>query len=122
MNEFLFSSSLAAVSRLVSGAAVDRHDGDRQRHTSVINLLGTTRDRGAEEEHRGVGPATAEYGQEGQEEEDYDEEYYYDDDYEHGMSGEYELELPQGKAAASVGFQKIPSRCLCMLERKGIGM
>ncbi|CAN9514832.1 unnamed protein product [Ophioblennius macclurei] len=83
-----------AVSQLVSGAAVDRYESDRQRHTSVINLLDTTADRRAEEENRNVGATTAEYGQE-EEDDDEDEYYYYDDNYEDGLSGDYEMELPR---------------------------
>ncbi|XP_070769698.1 heparin-binding EGF-like growth factor a isoform X2 [Enoplosus armatus] len=77
------------VSRLASGAAVDRYESDRQRHTAVINFLDTTKDRRVEEVS-----TTVEYGQEGEEEE-YDDEYYYEDEYEDGMSGDYEVELPQ---------------------------
>ncbi|XP_070818027.1 heparin-binding EGF-like growth factor a [Chaetodon trifascialis] len=80
------------VSRMASGAAVDRYESDRQRHRAVFKLLDTTKDRGAEEESVSVGATTVEYGQE--EEEDYDDEYY-EDEYEDGMSGDYELELPQ---------------------------
>ncbi|XP_061582193.1 heparin-binding EGF-like growth factor a [Cololabis saira] len=85
--------SALVVPRLASGAAVDRYESDRQRHTSVINLLGTTRNQREEEDHRS-GPTTVEYAHGGQEE-DYDEEYYYDAEYEDGLSGEYELELPR---------------------------
>ncbi|KAM6923706.1 heparin-binding EGF-like growth factor a [Xenentodon cancila] len=81
------------VSRLASGAAVDRYESDRQRHTSVINLLGTTRNQRVEEEHRSGGPTAVEYGHGGQEEE-YDEDYY-DVEYDDGLSGEYELEVPR---------------------------
>ncbi|XP_056239604.1 heparin-binding EGF-like growth factor a [Seriola aureovittata] len=82
------------VSRLASGAAVDRYESDRQRHTAVINFLDTTKDRRAEDESRSVDATTVEYGQEGEEEE-YDDEYYYEDEYEDGMSGDYEMEQPR---------------------------
>ncbi|XP_069027715.1 heparin-binding EGF-like growth factor a [Embiotoca jacksoni] len=81
------------VSRLVSSAAVDRYEGDRQKHTSVITLMDTTVDRRTEGS-RGMGATTVEYGQEGEAEE-YNDEYYYEDEYEDGMSGDYEMELPR---------------------------
>ncbi|KAM9850081.1 heparin-binding EGF-like growth factor a isoform 2-T3 [Aulostomus maculatus] len=79
------------VSRLASGAAVDRYGSDRQRHTAVINFIDTTKDkRTEEEESTGVVKATTvEYGDED------DEDYYYDEDYEDGMSGDYVPELPR---------------------------
>ncbi|XP_042274624.1 heparin-binding EGF-like growth factor a isoform X1 [Thunnus albacares] len=81
------------VSRLASGAAVDRYESDRQRHTAVINFLDTTKDRRTEEESRGgVDVTTVEYDQEGEEE--YDDEYYYYE-YEDGMSGDTEMEMPR---------------------------
>lgn len=85
------------MSRLANGAAVDRYESDRQRHTAVINFLDTTKDRRSEEENRrGVGATTVEYDQRG--EEDYDDEYdYYGDEYEDVMSGDSELEVPRGK-------------------------
>lgn len=80
------------MSRLASGAAVDRYESDR--HRAVFEFLDTTKDRRAEEESRIVGATTTvEYDQEGEEEE-YDNEYY-EDEYEDGMSGDYEVELPQ---------------------------
>ncbi|XP_040904888.1 heparin-binding EGF-like growth factor a [Toxotes jaculatrix] len=82
------------VSRLAGGAAVDRYESDRQQHTAVISFLDTTKDRRAEDESRGMRATTVEYGQQGEEEE-YDDEYYYEDEYEDGMSGDYELELPR---------------------------
>lgn len=85
-------------SRLASGAAVDRYESDRKRHTAVISFVDTTKDRRAEEEGRGA--TTVEYGQEG-EDEVYKDEYYYEDEYEDGLSGDYEMELPRGKALAS---------------------
>lgn len=81
------------VSRLASGAAVDRYESDRQRHTAVINL-DTTKNRRVEEESRSASATTAEYGQEGEEEEY--EDYYYEDEYEDGLSGDY-VELPRSK-------------------------
>ncbi|XP_030595279.1 heparin-binding EGF-like growth factor a isoform X1 [Archocentrus centrarchus] len=84
------------MSRLASGAAVDRYESNRQRHTSVINLLDTTRDRRAEEEEesRSVSATTGDYSKEGEVEE-HDDEYYYDEEYEDGMSGDHEVELPR---------------------------
>ncbi|KAF0039514.1 hypothetical protein F2P81_007749 [Scophthalmus maximus] len=79
-------------SRLASGAAVDRYESDRKRHTAVISFVDTTKDRRAEEEGRGA--TTVEYGQEG-EDEVYKDEYYYEDEYEDGLSGDYEMELPR---------------------------
>ncbi|XP_074504391.1 heparin-binding EGF-like growth factor a isoform X1 [Sebastes fasciatus] len=95
------------VSRPSNGAAVDRYESDRQRHTAVINL-DTTRNRRVEEESRSVGATTAsEYGQ-GGEVEEYDGDYYYEDEYEDGMSGDYE-DLPQ---IAMVSKPKDPSPIL----------
>ncbi len=100
------------VSRLASGAAVDRYESDRQRHTAVINFLDTTKDRMVEEESRSAGATTVESSQEGEgeeeEEEEYDDEYYYVDEYEDGMSGDDELELPQGKGDKFVLFLHFP--------------
>ncbi|XP_054453219.1 heparin-binding EGF-like growth factor a isoform X1 [Anoplopoma fimbria] len=79
------------VSRPASGAAVDRYESDRQRHTAVINLDTTRNRRVEDEESRSVGATTAENGQEGVEEEYGD--YYYEE-YEDGMSGDY-VELPR---------------------------
>lgn len=76
------------MSRPVSGAAVDRSEGDRLRNTAVINLLATTRDRKTEES-MSVGSPTVDYGQE---EDDYEvEDEYYDEEYEDGLSGDYEM-------------------------------
>lgn len=92
------------MSQLASGAAVDRYESDRQRHTAVINFLDTTKDRRTEEESRGVvGATTVEYGQGGEEEYD-DEYYYYEDEYEDGMSGDSEMEVPRGKGIFSNVF------------------
>ncbi|XP_068596484.1 heparin-binding EGF-like growth factor a [Brachionichthys hirsutus] len=88
----LLIHALAAF-RMAGGAAVDRHETDRQRQRAVFKFLDTTKDRRAEEESRSVSVTTEEYGREGEEEE-YDDEYY-EDEYEDGMSGDYELELPQ---------------------------
>lgn len=85
------------MSRVVSGAAVDRYDSDLQRDRAVFKFLDTTRDKRAEEEEesRNVAATTTDYSLEGEEEEgEYDDEYY---DYEDGMSGDYEVELPQGE-------------------------
>uniref|UniRef100_A0A8D3E5Y6 Proheparin-binding EGF-like growth factor n=1 Tax=Scophthalmus maximus TaxID=52904 RepID=A0A8D3E5Y6_SCOMX len=60
---------LFLASRLASGAAVDRYESDRKRHTAVISFVDTTKDRRAEEEGR--------------------------DEYEDGLSGDYEMELPR---------------------------
>ncbi|XP_041653976.1 heparin-binding EGF-like growth factor a isoform X2 [Cheilinus undulatus] len=79
------------VSRLASGAAVDRYESDRQRDITVINFLDTTKDKRIEEESRSA--TTMEKSQE--EEEDYDDEYYYGEEYEDGMSGDYGMDLPQ---------------------------
>lgn len=82
------SLSSAVMSRPVSGAAVDRSEGDRVRNTAVINLLATTRDRKTEES-MSVGSPTVDYGQE---EDDYEvEDEYYDEEYEDGLSGDYEM-------------------------------
>ncbi|KAM9741874.1 heparin-binding EGF-like growth factor a [Menidia menidia] len=81
------------VSRLANGASVDRYEKDR--HTSVINLLDTTRDRRVEEDSGHVADTVSEYDQEDKEEDEYDDEYYSDDEYEDGISGDYELELPR---------------------------
>lgn len=86
------------MSRLASGAAVDRYQSNKQQHTSVISLLDTTRDRRAEEEeNRGVRATTADYSKDGEAKE-YDDDYYYYEEYEDGTSGDYELQLPRGKA------------------------
>ena len=83
------------VSRPACGAAVDRYESDRQRHTSVINLDTTRNNRRVveeEEESRSVSATTtADYGQD----DDYSD-YYYDDEYEDSLSGDYE-EVPRGK-------------------------
>ncbi|KAM7417929.1 hypothetical protein PAMA_017535 [Pampus argenteus] len=83
------------VPQLASGAAVDRYESDRQRHTAVINFMDTTKGRRTDEEIRGnVGATTAEDGREG--EDDYgDDYYYYSDEYEDGMSGYSEIEVPR---------------------------
>uniref|UniRef100_A0A668AA69 Proheparin-binding EGF-like growth factor n=1 Tax=Myripristis murdjan TaxID=586833 RepID=A0A668AA69_9TELE len=79
------------VSRLASGAAVDRYESNRQ-HTAVINLLDTRDDRRTEQDSRGVDSTTVAYD-EGDYEEEYDEDYYDED--EDAMSGDYEVELPR---------------------------
>ncbi|CAI5651701.1 heparin-binding EGF-like growth factor a isoform X2 [Oreochromis niloticus] len=90
----LLLAHVLVMSRLASGAAVDRYDSNKQRHTSVISLLDTTRDRRAEEENRGVRTTTADYSKDGEAEE-YDDDYYYYEEYEDGTSGDYELQLPR---------------------------
>lgn len=90
----LFSSPV--VSRSASGAAVDRYESDRQRHTAVINFLDTTRDRRTEDESRNVVATTLDYGQ-GGEEEDYYEDYYEEDYEDEDLSGDYDIEMPRGK-------------------------
>lgn len=75
------------MSTSVSGAAVDRYEGDR-RNTAVINLLATTQDKKSEES-MSVGTTTVDYNQE--EEEYEDEEEYYDEEYEDGLSGDDEI-------------------------------
>ncbi|XP_040029834.1 heparin-binding EGF-like growth factor a [Gasterosteus aculeatus] len=70
----------SVVSRQASGAAVDRYESDRQRHTAVINL-DTTKNRRVEEES--MAATTAQYGHEGVEED------YYEDEYEDALSGDY---------------------------------
>lgn len=83
---------------MVCGAAVDRHETDRQRHRAVFKFLDTTKDKRAEEEGRSVSATTVEYSQDGKDEEEYDDDYY--EEYEDGMSGDYEMELPRGTADA----------------------
>lgn len=95
---------------MASGAAVDRYESDRQRHRAVFKLLDTTKDKRAEEESGSVGATTVAYGQE-EEEEEYDDEYY-QDEYEDGMSGDYDMDLPQGKAIKFVNFLKFLIRFL----------
>lgn len=84
------------VSRCASGAAVDRYESDRQRHTAVINFLDTSRDRRTEDESRNVVATTLDYGQ-GGEEEDYYEDYYEEDYEDEDLSGDYDIEMPRGK-------------------------
>ncbi|XP_077434379.1 heparin-binding EGF-like growth factor a isoform X1 [Vanacampus margaritifer] len=80
-------------SRLVCGAAVDRYDSDRQRHTAVINFQDTSKDGRPDEESRGG--ATVATSQE-DENEEYDDEYYDDgDEYEDSTSGDDEVEMPR---------------------------
>lgn len=77
---------------MVRGAAVDRHENDRQKHRAVFKFLDTTKDRRPEEESRSVSATTVAYTQDG---EDEGEDDYYEE-YEDGMSGDYEMELPRG--------------------------
>lgn len=79
---------------MVCGAAVDRHENDRQKNRAVFKFLDTTKDRRPEEESRSVSATTVEYSQDGEDEEEYSDDYY--EEYEDGMSGDYEMELPQG--------------------------
>lgn len=79
---------------MVCGAAVDRHENDRQRHRAVFKFLDTTKDRRSEEESRSVTATTVDYGQDGEDVEEYNDDYY--EEYEDGMSGDYEIELPRG--------------------------
>lgn len=90
------------VSRSASGAAVDRYEGDRQQHTSVITL-DTTADQRAKEGSRSVDATTVEYDGE-DEADEYEDELYYEGEYEDGISGDYEMELPRGEAATFVTF------------------
>lgn len=89
---------------MACGAAVDRHEGDRQRNRAVFKFVDTTKDKRAEEESRTVSATTVEYGQEGEEEE-YNYEYY-EDEYEDGMSGDYEMQFPQGMGVKAAVFSK----------------
>lgn len=79
---------------MVCGAAVDRHENDRQRQRAVFKFLDTTKDKRTEEESRSVSATTVDYSQDGEDEEQYDDDYY--EEYEDGMSGDYEVELPKG--------------------------
>ncbi|XP_020495081.2 heparin-binding EGF-like growth factor a isoform X1 [Labrus bergylta] len=82
------------LSRLASGAAVDRYESDRHRDITVINFLDTTKDRRIEEESRSAAATTMEKSEE-EEDEDYDDDYDYVEEYEDGMSGDYDVEHPQ---------------------------
>lgn len=84
------------MSRMVYGAAVDRHESDRQRHTAVFKLQDTTKDGRVEEDGGVVAAAPVVSLQQEEEEEDYHDEYS-DEEYEDGLSGDYEIELPRGK-------------------------
>ncbi|XP_037531872.1 heparin-binding EGF-like growth factor a [Nematolebias whitei] len=75
-----------ALPRLASGAAVDRRENNK--HTSVFNLLGTTRSQKRVEEKERTSTPTVTYSQE-EEDEDY---YDYEPDYE--MSGDYDTHVP----------------------------
>lgn len=87
------------------GAAVDRHESDRQKHRAVFKFLDTTKDRGAEEESASVDATTVQNDSEGEDEE-YDDEYY-EEEYDNSMSGDYEIELPQGEAVTFVIFSDL---------------
>uniref|UniRef100_A0A4W5RPH8 Proheparin-binding EGF-like growth factor n=1 Tax=Hucho hucho TaxID=62062 RepID=A0A4W5RPH8_9TELE len=84
------------VSRLVSGAVVDRYENERPQHTAVINLLDVLSDRrmegGMEKSNHGVeGPVLEEDGSEEEDEEYYDN--YHEDDED--ASGDYKVEFPR---------------------------
>lgn len=79
---------------MVCGAAVDRHENDRQKQRAVFKFLDTTKDRTPEEESRSA--TTVEYSQDGEDEEEYNDDYY--EEYEDGMSGDYGIDLPQSTA------------------------
>lgn len=89
---------------MVCGAAVDRHENDRQKQRAVFKFLDTTKDKRTEEESRSVTATTVDYSQDGEDEEQYDDDYY--EEYEDSMSGDYEVELPKGTAdtCAELGF------------------
>lgn len=84
------------MSRLASGAAVDRQEN--KRHTSVFNLLETTRSqrRAKEEEEESTSTPTVTHSQEEE-----DEDYY---DYEHDfeMSGDYDTHVPRGEVSKRI--------------------
>lgn len=82
--------------RMACGAAVDRHESDRQRHTAVFKLQDTTKDRMAEEDGGVVAAVPVGSLQQEEEEEDYQDEYS-DEEYDDGLSGDYEIELPRGE-------------------------
>lgn len=95
----LLYPTVSVMSRMACGAAVDRHESDRQRHTAVFKLQDATKVSGAEEDG-GVAAAAAVVaaapaGQEEEEEEDYHDEYS-DEEYDDGLSGDYEIDLPIG--------------------------
>ncbi|TNN38010.1 Proheparin-binding EGF-like growth factor [Liparis tanakae] len=68
---------VSAVTRLAGGAAVDRYESDRQRHTAVFNLDTTRNRRVEEEEEESLSATTAENDRAGVEEYG---DYYYEDD------------------------------------------
>lgn len=77
------------VSRLASGANVDRYESTRPQHTSVINLRDPTIERRVEEDNTGVEKHVTTFG--GEEE---DEDYYYYED-EEDLSGDFEVTVPR---------------------------
>lgn len=83
---------------MACGAAVDRHESDRQRNTAVFKLQDTAKEIMAEEDGGVAAAALAQSPQQGEEEEeeDYHDEYS-DEEYDDGLSGDYEIELPRGK-------------------------
>lgn len=91
-----FYPTVSVMSRMACGAAVDRHENDRQRHTAVFKLQDTTTDRRAEEDGGVAAAAAVGSLQQGEEEDDYLDEYS-DEEYDDGLSGDYEIELPRGE-------------------------
>ncbi|KAM6976845.1 heparin-binding EGF-like growth factor a [Aplochiton taeniatus] len=81
------------VSRLASGAAVDRYVSKRPQHTSVINLRNPTVERRVEDDSTDVEKPLATFGEEVEEEEEDEQDYYYDD--EEDLSGDYEVTMPR---------------------------
>lgn len=79
------------VSRLASGANVDRLASTRPQHTSVINLRDPTIERRVEEDNTGLEKHVATFGGE-EEEEEY---YYYEDEDEVDLSGDFEVTVPR---------------------------
>lgn len=108
------------MSRMACGAAVDRHESDRQRNTAVFKLQDTTKEIRAEEDG-GVAAAAvlAQSPQQGEEEEgeDYHDEYS-DEEYDDGLSGDYEIELPR---VAMSSKPKDPIAILDAERRRGKG-
>lgn len=104
------------MSRTACGAAVDRHESDRQRHTAVFKLQDTTRDSRADEDGgvAAAAPAGSLQQEEEEEEEDYHGEYS-DEEYDDGLSGDYELELPRGKFVTRIDTVNLIGAGFCSL-------
>lgn len=105
------------MSRTACGAAVDRHESDRQRHTAVFKLQDTTRDSRAEEDGGVVAAApvgSLQQEEEEEEEEDYHGEYF-DEEYDDGLSGDYEIELPRGKFVTRIYTANVIGAVFCSL-------